>query len=215
MSALSAAASDWRQFLWNPSFLRIGDEILWTNYSPNPFDDPVSPEGLAKLRAAGQYSFLLSDSSALQLQYRFANNGENLLGARLAFYKQPVGFAEESEGPSPAKEQIVPLEEYSRPVEWIRLDFDPMAARPVIHPAAHFHVGGLTDARIAVCGVPTPRQFIEFIILTFYPEKFSARRVDPRGRLRPRDYSSRMNGWPLVDRPDEPLLLHFRVPVHR
>lgn len=68
------------------------------------------------------------------------------------------------------------------PVSWLRIDFAPDDARGVLHHECHMHISGFSHARLAVLGVPTPRQFIEFIMALCYPHIYHKhRKLDEHG----------------------------------
>ncbi|AFE05185.1 hypothetical protein COCOR_03371 [Corallococcus coralloides DSM 2259] len=66
-------------------------------------------------------------------------------------------------------------------VSWIRIDFDPAAKRKgVLHHDCHLHVAGFPHMRIPVTAVPSPRQFVDFVMATCYPDIYRQHRLaDP------------------------------------
>jgi len=75
-------------------------------------------------------------------------------------------------------ELLVGLEE-DEVAPWIRFDYDPGAGkRGILHHDTHLHFVGFPNTRVAVNGVPTPRQFIEFVMGAFYPSEYAAKRLD-------------------------------------
>lgn len=67
-------------------------------------------------------------------------------------------------------ETIEASDSISENVAWLRLDFDPHQKRGPLHSSCHLHICGLPSARMIVYGVPTPRQFIDFIFAIAYPD---------------------------------------------
>ena len=69
---------------------------------------------------------------------------------------------------------------------WLRIDYDPVAEpRGVTHHDCHVHISGFPGARIPFAGVPGPRQFLEFVFASFYPDEYKEHRLTPE--LAPRN----------------------------
>lgn len=69
-------------------------------------------------------------------------------------------------------------------VRAIRIDYDRRFPESPIHHTCHIHFSGYPATRIAVDGIPTPRQFLEFVFLAFYPDVFRTRRLRDGGEFR-------------------------------
>jgi hypothetical protein len=217
-SSLIAAQAEWRHLLYEHNFIRKESELVWKYYDPDLCRTPTTPEQLVLLYERGQYSFCFRDGSLAQLHYRFGPASGALSSARLSFYRRlPDEKDSDSELPtapeSPELEAgVLPLDAPPGTVEWLRLDFDPRAASTLVHPACHLHVGGLSEVRIGVEGVPTPRQFLEFVVHAFYPDQYLEARTDEQGALSPPDALSRVNQETFSVDASGHGVLHLRVP---
>ena len=186
LECMKWASRDWHDLLVNPGFLRVDSQIAWTNFSRYGHSKPRTPADLRVLHETGQYSFGFRDGSLAQVYYRFDPTADAVVEASLGFYRllsapRPPSDAEAGGGDlSATDDQVVPPSEDSGLVEWLRVDYDPTAASPIVHAACHVHICGLSGARVAINGVPNPRQFFEFIVATFYPEDYDRKRL---GRL--------------------------------
>jgi hypothetical protein len=67
------------------------------------------------------------------------------------------------------------------PASWLRIDYAPRDAKGVLHYECHMHLSMFYNSRLVVDGVPTPRQFVEFIIALCYPDIYREHRLDDNG----------------------------------
>jgi hypothetical protein len=67
-------------------------------------------------------------------------------------------------------------------ISWFRFDFDSSRVQGILHGLCHLHIGGLPNSRLLVKGLPNPRQFIELIIASCYPELYRKHRLDQNGQ---------------------------------
>jgi len=163
----------WAGFFANPNYIRSDNTITWPNRIR--FDVDTTAELLVTLVEQRQYSLqVLEDGSVLQIYYGFDHNGSRLQEASLGFFH--AGHAIDSEA-DPLTEGVLPISADENPGGWIRLDYDPTAARDCLHYHSHLHTSLSGDIRIPVKRVPTPKQFVELIIAWFYPETYRARRL--------------------------------------
>lgn len=161
LSSLVASYCDWSSILINPRYVRQGNTITWENYRPKSFDGPLFPNNVISLIDEGQYSFqIIADGSIIQIYYSY-DSKDNLIGANLAY----LSMNDNSD----------------LPVGWVRIDYDPLSARGLSHPKCHIHWSLFPNSRIAVNGIPSPRQFIEFILCSFYPEIYEERHFNETG----------------------------------
>jgi hypothetical protein len=157
-----------------------------------------------------QYSFeLANDEAVVQMSYFFDKDQETLLSANLCFIQMfsvtsvppadadvETGHVDEAaeEGGriddivvnNDVTEQLsqnVVEERTNEGIAWLRIDYDPSAQRGILHGASHMHVAGMPQARLLLKGVPTPRQFIEFIFAVNYPDTYRAHRLDDNGNF--------------------------------
>jgi hypothetical protein len=153
------------------------------------------PANIRDLVDDGQYSFqILEDGAIIQLSYLY-NGKEELVSASLAYYS--TGTRDDL------------------PVGWYRIDYDPYAARNLLHSACHMHLGLFPNTRLVVNSVPTPRQFIEFVIASCYPEAYRRHRLDANGGFKDKIkmYSVNSPGFDLPQDEVWQMITHVRIPV--
>jgi len=178
-SQIQACYLDWQALLANPRFCRNGARVAWSRYSGGIIRDPVNYEKVRSLIEGKQYSFQFAeDGSVFQLVYEFDERNK-IQTVRLAFYKAQLPLDEEdiaSSGPLPDFADVF--------IPWLRFDYTQLYAAGVLHHESHMHLSGFPTARFAVSGVPGPRQFVEFVIASCYPDYYSMQRLDQGGRYR-------------------------------
>jgi len=200
---------DWEGLLVNPLFCRSGTRVAWNRFSGGIIRDPVSYEKVRSLVEQKQYSFQCGeDGSVFQLLYEFDGTDKIQL-VRLAFYKAQLPLDENdllSSGPRPDFADIF--------IPWLRFDYTQQYAAGVLHHESHMHVSGFSSARFAVSGVPGPRQFVEFVVASCYPDHYSVRRLDHSGGYLDPGAMSKLNtsclrvqSGGIVDQ-----IIHVRVP---
>jgi hypothetical protein len=166
---------DWRGLLVNPRYCREGLRVSWNRYAVGIIREPITYEKVRSLVETKQFSFQCAeDGSVFQLLYQFASD-DDLQLARLAFYKAhvPLGEAIESSGPLPTfDDEFIP---------WMRFDYTSEHAAGVLHHESHLHISGFPGTRLAVSGVPGPRQFIEFVFASCYPDYYRTHRLKEDG----------------------------------
>jgi hypothetical protein len=113
---------------------------------------------------------------------------------------------------------VYPLEDYDldESVRWIRFDYNSTGANSVLHMNCHLHISGLPGTRFAVAGIPTPKQFVEFVVGHFYPNDYQSVRLDGNQQFGDVDVIDSINAQ-IFDRGAEPLdtyrrISHFRTP---
>ena len=84
-----------------------------------------------------------------------------------------INYAEDR--PSVIPEEGAQLAEIVELIPSIRFDYSPSARRPYIHEHTHLHLPGFAQTRVAVCGFPSPQQFVELVFAWFYPEIYERR----------------------------------------
>ncbi len=101
------------------------------------------------------------------------------------------------------------------PISWLRIDYDPEHARGVLHHDCHMHLSAFPRARLVVAGVPTPKQFIEFIMALCYPEVYHAHRLDNSGQYINEGHIVTINSdcVPLTEHNIFRQMTHFRIPI--
>jgi hypothetical protein len=73
------------------------------------------------------------------------------------------------------------LRDERRP-RWFRIDFRAAGAQCVLHNDCHIHFAGFPGSRLVVAGVPTPKQFVEFVFCCCYPKLYEKVRLNGAGQ---------------------------------
>lgn len=198
MSSLTSAFDDWDWLLANPRYARSQSRVAWDDFAHHMLPFRVMPEHLVELSETGQYSFQVADGSLFQLIYQFDPTGNVLLYGSLGFYRtlddpflssehepEQVGYEGVSDTSELDDKPGAPVEQarISETIPWIRLDYDPSAASGCLHPASHLHASIAETVRIAVAGVPTPKQFVEAVFSWFYPDQYRERHLLEDGQF--------------------------------
>lgn len=198
-SSLKDAYIDWSHFLINPRYVQREQkdeddnvsyqEITWDRRNPDyRITEPVSEATIIDCVNASQYTYQVKeDGSIFQIYYRFDRHGEELINASLGFYLANSHKRMIDEEALLDEIAVLPPEEQdsmlgavigsidNQSVGWIRIDYDPTAKeRGIVHHDCHMHLSNFPHTRFIVSGVPTPRQFIEFVISAVYPEVYKA-----------------------------------------
>jgi hypothetical protein len=164
---LVSTYEDWGHVLANPRFFRKGNIISWKDNSHPMLADPVMPADINQLAEDRQYTFQIADDGAIiQIYYEFENDGITMKSAMLAYYSTAISIYMPS---------IPPF------VRWLRFDYAPKHARGVLHHDCHLHLSYFPDSRIAVKGLPNPKQFVELILALCYPDIYKAHRLNSSG----------------------------------
>jgi hypothetical protein len=176
---VQAGFIEWDGFFKDPNYTKSKLGVSWHGASSLVLPDEVTIADLQMLAGRRQYSFRVSeDDSIFQIGYEFHKNGK-LSAARLAYYQIPGGevldlsqeFSVEPAGESGSELSVT----------WLRLDFTDNAAIRVGHTPCHLHLAGFREVRFSVFGVPSPSQFLEFVVSHFYPADYASRRLSQTG----------------------------------
>ena len=176
---IQASFIDWDGFFKDPNYSRTRQYVSWPNASELVVPHEMTVGDLHTLSDRRQFSFRVSgDGSLIQMGYRFRRTGE-LMDARLGFYKFPSGedFADLAVEPVSGDSEL-------DTVSWLRMDFSTSLQAKVGHTPCHLHVSGLPSVRFAVYGVPSPAQFVEFVVSHFYPVDYKSARLSPDGNFK-------------------------------
>jgi hypothetical protein len=224
-----AVFTDWRGTLANPRFIRVDDQIIWSGYAPERLPDRLTVGMVEALVEAGQYTFqVLEDGALIQMMYEYDRDGERLLKARLAYYgtssptseeMRIIGLDQAEEAPDEPEETETETDSQAPSAEddtvrWLRIDYDPRAARGPIHCDCHMHLSGFPTARFIVRGVPTPSQFVEFVMMLCYPDTYARHHLDGAGAYIDPARPGRINRVTVACAPSGMLdsMTHLRVP---
>jgi hypothetical protein len=212
---LVATYTEWAHILANPRFVRKGRSITWHDYSSAKLVVPSTHSDVVKLYEAGQYSFQTTDGSLLQLSYSYAQSKDELAKARLAFYKidqQSWEIGESNE--LDAIDELIARNNSPVSISWLRIDYSPRTTSGVLHNSCHLHLSAFPSARILVAGVPTPKQFLEFVIALCYPDIYREHRLDNKGGYKEPARMETVNSQPVPLKEDLTCryLTHIRIP---
>jgi hypothetical protein len=185
--------SQWGGHLVNPNLIRAGCMITWPNFSGSRLPKLEDVGGLIRLAEDRQYSFQhATDGGLFRLFYEFDAFGHELRGACLS-YATTLPLTEVFEESDRRDTETV---------AWVRLDYDEGRALGMLHPACHLHLSAFPGRRLVVRHVPTPSQFVEFVISYLYPTLFRRACLDESGQYSDHNRASRL-GIPLMRMPDD------------
>jgi len=195
--SMRSTHDDWNEILTNPSYFSKNHRISWYGRE----EKHRSPVLVRRSYVADQikkcqYTLkILNDDSIIQIYYEYERDDSTLIFAKLSYFNSgiaDISELEESIDLSETSASVVELlpkfiENITSDVDdplvpWIRIDYDPKASTSPLHHACHMHIGLFQHARIPLSRVPTPRQFIEFIITLCYPEDYRMKRLDSDGK---------------------------------
>lgn len=210
---LTATVLDWDGLLVNPEYIRRGQTIIWQTYERPMLPEAVRFSDVATMAEARQYSFqLLTDGSLFQLYYRYENDNTTLANATLSYYEGKSPSEDEGEDENQAEngaeEQVF--------ARWLRIDFNSTDPRCSLHNDCHLHISGLPGARAVLDGVPTPKQFVDLVMMWCYPDLYAERCLEGgvKGTYREAGRQDRVheNSFPFVNDVLFGQLIHLRVP---
>jgi len=237
-SVMKACYFDWEDYLINPNYIQRGSAITWSKHKSGIRNSTVRLSDVRGMDEEGQYTYLVeSDRSVIQLFYGFDPKTDEITTARLAYYSgnedavyvdaelMNHGIVPISEGDSLIGQlQIEGDDAFDPVVGWIRIDYDPSAKQiGITHPLCHMHLSGFPESRLVVRGLPSPRQFIEFVFCSFYPNIYSKHRLN-RDETQRRDSAPNIlrdqklirdlnsDSFPFADDPIYNMISHVRVP---
>lgn len=232
----SLLIGDWSGILLNPNYVQQGHIMTWNKYHTMITPERLTFKDVAALYRESQYSFQLSaDGSVFQFYYAYDQRNRVVLEARIAYYEAngsglgtessviPSGEGIQSEvgpleGPLPV---LAPRETYGsgvdvddRPPRWFRIDFRSESSKCVLHNDCHLHFSGFPGSRLVVAGLPTPWQFVEFVLCCCYPDIYQRVRLDSNGNYRDqrRIHSVNATKIPVAPNPVFRHMTHFRIP---
>ncbi|SRR6266487_1124854 len=241
---LRAVYIDWSHALANPRGIRKDSQITWDNYIPQMLKQPIKTSDIIDLSDKGQYTFqVIEDGSLIQIYYQYDSKGNELQSARLAFYSSVTYENEKTTELSPdlqpypgteandfdSFDRDIFAEEYNKEVVdetqltalrdgsigWLRIDYDPEHANGVLHHHCHMPLSTFPRSRLIVAGVPTPRQFIEFIMALCYPRVYEKHRLNKDGQYNNEKHILTINSncVPLREYDVFRQMTHFRIPI--
>lgn len=78
-------------------------------------------------------------------------------------------------------------------VTWFRVDYTSSGSQQVLHTDCHLHLSAFPRARIPMAGLPSPKQFVEFVMATCYPEAYNEHRLNEHGAFRDENQIDNLN----------------------
>jgi hypothetical protein len=205
--------------LKNQRFCQLGRSLTWRashGESSHQLADTLMSSTVLELIKNGDYSFQCDiDDGIFRLYYKFDARGRHLNAASVAFYRAyPPDFSIEAYLED-SEDQSVSSPIPDGPVGWIRFDYSNCrdTNHHILHHFCHLHLSGFPAARLSVDGVPTPAQFVEFIMASFYPNYYAERRflrknVPDSQNIRAINSPSICSG----EFGDSSLVIHLRTP---
>jgi hypothetical protein len=205
--SLKTTQIDWCNFLVNPRYNKEDHIISWKRYKPRLKLISVHRSDVLEMVNEKQYSFqVIDDGSIFQLYYEYDRQDQILLRANLSFFNtggisyeafQEQLYAEFQSPEINSKtgltqlEEIVDTDDEDPIVPWLRIDYVPQNYFRPLHHSCHMHIGLFQNARFTLTGVPSPRQFVEFVITLCYPLVYKEKRLD--NNLEPQNFSQIAN----------------------
>lgn len=163
----------WRDFFANRRFCIHGNEVVWYQPQLNRTALRITAYDFGTICDSGQYSFqLIEDGSIVRLWYRFDRRGREVEAASLSLIRPPS-----TDKLSYVEGQRV-ADQLNGVCDWFRIDFDPNVNCIPGHAACHIHFSDMANARIPLSRLPTPKQFIAWVISLVYPEVHTERLGD-------------------------------------
>jgi hypothetical protein len=231
----SLLITDWKGILLNPNFCQTGSTITWNNSRGLMLPERLTFKDVVTLAREGQYSFQLAeDGSLFQFYYVYDRRGRTITEARIAYYEakghglssEPTpteppetrSLADISDRVMPALTDRESADEFSEGKydlpRWLRIDYRSTNAKGVLHNDCHLHFSGFPGTRLVVSGIPTPRQFVEFVLCYCYPELYRQVRLDKNGEYLNQAVITRVNKQCVIlkDNTATMHMTHLRIP---
>lgn len=127
------------------------------------------------------YICRLDDGSVIQGYYIFNENNEELVEASIKYFPNPgleIGDISEIILDPNINNQLefaniaMYEENFKTSSNYIRIDYKPEDKNDIIHPSTHMHIGANNELRLSVNRVPFFSHFLEFILFTYYKDKW-------------------------------------------
>jgi len=101
------------------------------------------------------------------------------------------------------------------PVSWLRIDYEPADGRGVLHHDCHLHISSFPYTRFVVAGLPSPKQFVELIIASFYPKIYQLHRLDEKWQYADESKIASVHSdcFRLPENALYKQMMHFRIPT--
>ncbi|MDE4907164.1 DUF2290 domain-containing protein [Methanogenium marinum] len=237
MSSLVATYNEWSNILVNTQYIRENNSITWRNHTPLMLPYIMHKNDLDLLEVKKQYTFqIIEDGSFIQIFYKFEKDNSTLIEARLAYYgNTPIprsGDEWDQDGEDleltfthdTIMDELIDSDTFSQNsfyhddfiVPWLRIDFSNEETECPLHHSCHMHIGLFGDARIPLTVVPSPRQFIEFIIAHFYPREYHLMRLDQDGKPKNKGQLRKINNpsFQKIISDNYDYLPHLNIPIY-
>lgn len=189
----------------------IDGSLIQIYYQFDSRGNELQSARLAFYSAVADEQFLNKDENTLEFFPTFQSNIEDEANDLEAYESET--FSEEYREETVGTTGLTNFKD--SPISWLRIDYAPDKAKGVLHHACHMHLSSFPLARLVVAGVPTPRQFIEFIMAFCYPSIYEKHRLDSHGQYANADHILTINSncVPLGDHNVFRQMAHFRIPI--
>lgn len=215
LSCVRSAFLDWNGFLVNNRFIKDNNEITWEGHQNIDFTYPITTSYILRLIENGQYTFQIrEDGSIFQIYYEYNRQGRTICKSSLSFFYLGSVIDQELLEEFDLVEYLPDAE-----VGWFRIDydFDPSHYHGVVHAKSHMHLGLFPETRMVVDRILNPKQFVEFVISTCYPDYYKSIRLDEHDRFKDLAHICNINNPLLPESHDDNLcefVPHLRIPNH-
>jgi hypothetical protein len=159
--------SQWSDLFANQRFCVQGENVQWYDFADPMLPAILDAETFFRTVESGQYSFQFLDGSAIvRIAYRFDHRGRELKEASLGYIQAPseAVFCQRDNKDRASTE-------YLGYCNWLRVDYVPEIAIVPTHAACHLHLSSLPVTRIPLSRVPTPKQFISWVVSIVAPTR--------------------------------------------
>jgi len=157
----------------------VGKDIVWNGFKDISFvlKKNTYEEIYSECLREKAFNFLLLDGAIVQMMYKF--EGNNLHSHRLTFYSNP-NIERYQDIPENYEEKYYGNELFTEMIEEriipfpLRFDFDRSEEKYIEfdHPFSHSSLGNYNNCRIPVCSPISPNRFMQFILRSFYFDKY-------------------------------------------
>lgn len=221
-SSLINSYVEWKSIFINPNYCRNGKEITWNRRASQMMPVNSTIWDVIGLIENQQYSFQMSiDESIIQLYYKFTDE-DTISAANLAYYGTipwgTIRWSDEDDSERNSQERVhdeIVSEVNCEYINWMRIDFDCASEKPsIIHHLAHMHLAGIPSGRIPFDTLPSPFQFIDFVIANYYPYHYRKARMSENGLLLKPRKIKRLSKHRVAVTSDDilPYAIHLSVP---
>ena len=166
---LTSTLIEWSGLLKDPNYIRSNRQITWPNRETLFVPELLTRAYTRHLSRTKQYT--------LQIAYTY-NSGGDVEAARLGYFEVGDDLSDADAVTTSVDDGVEDDE-----MRWMRIDFTSAVTAQALHASCHLHLSGHPNVRIALGGLPSPAQFVEFTLATFYSSQYAAERLDEHGNF--------------------------------